>query len=217
MRRREQRRFSPGLNPNTSLSAFNYIDERYADHRDPLTWSLMTGIQPRRRERIQQVASAFNTVTEESGRLNRRDRPARSGHRATRRTAAWRRATSHVPSILNAPPAPACARESMHAPMHAAQQSQCSRPAPTRPKHTLDAPPSTQANPTRNFWAVSQAEPTRNAATRRRFPRSAKPTANKPRRKPHRSPGPMAKSAPISCETAQNPQGRAHGQGRGSR
>ena len=156
MRRREQRRFSPELNLSTSPSAFNYIDERYADHRDPLTWSLMTGIQPRRRERIQQVASAFNTVTEEAGRLNRRDRPARSGHRATRRTAAWRRATSHVPSILNAPPAPACARESMHAPMHAAQQSQCSRPAPTRPKHTLDAPPSTQANPTRNFWAVSQ-------------------------------------------------------------
>lgn len=217
MRRREQRRFSPELNLSTSPSAFNYIDERYADHRDPLTWSLMTGIQPRRRERIQQVASAFNTVTEEAGRLNRRDRPARSGHRATRRTATWRRATSHVPSILNAPPAPACAWESMHAPMHAAQQSQCSRPAPTRPKHTLDAPPSTQANPTRNFWAVSQAEPTRNAATRRRFPRSAKPTANKPRRKPHRSPGPMAKSAPISCETAQNPQGRARGQGRGSR
>lgn len=40
--------FSPGLNLNTSPSAFNYIDERYADHRDPLTWSLMTGIQPRR-------------------------------------------------------------------------------------------------------------------------------------------------------------------------
>ena len=217
MRRREQRRFSPGPNLNTSLSAFSYVDERHADHRDPLTWSLPTGIQPRRRERIQQVASAFNTVTEEAGRLNRRDRPARSGHRATRRTVAWRRATSHVPSIPNTPPAPACARESMHAPMHAAQQSQCSRPAPTRPKHTLDAPPSTQANPTRNFWAVSQAESTRNAATRRRFPRSAKPTANKPRRKPHRSPGPMAKSAPISCETAQNPQGRARGQGRGSR
>lgn len=217
MRGREQRRFSPGLNLNISLSAFSYVDERHADHRNPPTWSLMTGIQPRRRERIQQVASAFNTVTEEAGRLNRRDRPARSGHRATRRTAAWRRATSHVPSILNTSPAPACARESMHAPMHAAQQSQCSRPAPTRPKYTLDAPPSTQANPTRNFWTVSQAEPARNAATRRRFPRSEKPTANKPRRKPHRSPGPMAKSAPISCETAQNPQGRAHGQGRGSR
>lgn len=147
MQGRKHHRFSPGLNLNTSPSAFNYIDERYADHRDPLTWSLMTGIQPRRRERIQQVASAFNTVTEEAGRLNRRDRPARSGHRATRRTAAWRRATSHVPSILNTPPAPACARESMHAPMHAAQQSQCSRSAPTRPKHTLDAPPFNASKP----------------------------------------------------------------------
>lgn len=26
------------------------------------------------------------------------------------------------------------------------------------PKHALDAPPSAQANPTCNFWAVSQAE-----------------------------------------------------------
>lgn len=40
------------------------------------------------------------------------------------------------------------------------------------------------------------------------FPRSAEPTENSPRQKPPRSPGPMAKSTPISCETAQNPQGR---------
>ena len=44
--------------------------------------------------------------------------------------------------------------------------------------------------PTCNFWAVSQAESARNATIRRRFPRSEKPTANDPRRKPHRSPGP---------------------------
>ena len=43
---------------------------------------------------------------------------------------------------------------------------------------------------------------------RRCFPRSAEPTENSPRQKPPRSPGPMAKSTPISCETAQNPQGR---------
>lgn len=77
--------------------------------------------------------------------------------------------------------------------------------------------PSTHANPTRNFWAVSQAESARNATQRRRFPRSAEPTANNPRRKPHRSPGLMAKSAPISCETAQKSRGRDRGQGRDGR
>lgn len=38
--------------------------------------------------------------------------------------------------------------------------------------------------PFANFWAVSQAESARNATQRRRFPRSAEPTANDPRRKP---------------------------------
>lgn len=71
--------------------------------------------------------------------------------------------------------------------------------------------------PSANFWAVSQSESARNATQRRRFPRSEKPTADNTRRKPPRSSGPMAKSAPISCETAQNSQGRDHGQGRGSR
>ena len=81
----------------------------------------------------------------------------------------------------------------------------------------LDALPSARANPACNFWAVSQAEPARNATIRRRFPRSEKLTANGPRRKPHRNPGPMAKSAPVSCKTIQNPQGRGHGRSLGSR
>ena len=67
------------------------------------------------------------------------------------------------------------------------------------------------------FWAVSQAESARNATQRRHFPRSEKLTANNSRQKPHRSPGPMAKSAPFSCETAQNPRGRDHGRSLGSR
>ena len=67
--------------------------------------------------------------------------------------------------------------------------------------------PSDSRTPSANFWAVSQAESARNATQRRRFPSSAEPTANNPRRKPHRSPGPMAKSAPISYETVQNPRG----------
>lgn len=80
-----------------------------------------------------------------------------------------------------------------------------------------DAPPSPQASSACNFWAVSQAESARNAARRRRFPRSAKPTANNCRRKPHRSPGPMAKSAPVSCETVQKSRGYARGRNRGNR
>ena len=71
--------------------------------------------------------------------------------------------------------------------------------------------------PSANFWAVSQGESARNATQRRRFPRSEKLTANNSRQKPHRSPGPMAKSAPFSCETAQNPRGRDHGRSLGSR
>ena len=139
MRGREHRLFSPGLNLNTSLSAFSHVNERHADHRDPPTWSSMTG-----------------------------NRNACDQHRRNRNT-------------------------------------------------RQDAPPSTHANPARDFWTVSQGEPARNATTRRRFPKSEKLTANDPRRKPPRSPGPMAKSAPISCETVQNPRGRDRGQGRGSR
>ena len=139
MRRREQRRFSPGPNLNTLLSAFSYVDERHADHRNPPTWSLMTG-----------------------------DRNACDQRQRNRNT-----------------------RQDAQLPM--------------------------QANPARNFWAVSQAESARNATQRRHFPRSEKPTANGPRRKPHRSPGPMAKSAPVSCKTAQKSQGRDHRRSLGSR
>lgn len=84
-------------------------------------------------------------------------------------------------------------------------------------QHRLDrsryqnAPHSAQANPTRDFWTVSQAESARNATQRRRSPRSEKPAANNPCQKPHRSPGPMAKSAPISCETAQKSRGATAG------
>lgn len=80
-----------------------------------------------------------------------------------------------------------------------------------------DAQLPTQANPACNFWAISQAESARNVTQRQHFPRSEKLTANNSRQKPHRNSEPMAKSAPVSCETAQNPQGRDRGQGRGSR
>ena len=54
--------------------------------------------------------------------------------------------------------------------------------------------------PTCNFWAVSQAESARNATQRRRFPRSEWLTANKPRRKPHRSPGPWRNRRPFPAK-----------------
>lgn len=78
----------------------------------------------------------------------------------------------------------------------------------------LDALPSARANPACNFWAVSQAESARNATICQRFPRSVEPAANDSSRKPHRNPGPMAKSAPVSYETIQNPQGGANPQAR---
>ena len=62
-----------------------------------------------------------------------------------------------------------------------------------------DTAPSPQASPACNFWAVSQAEPARNATTRRRFPKSAKSTAN------------------DTCRKHQKSRGCDSGQGHGSR
>lgn len=81
----------------------------------------------------------------------------------------------------------------------------------------LDALPSARANPACNFWAVSQAEPARNTATRRRFPRSAKPTADNTRRKPHRSPGPWRNRRHFPAKPSRTRRGRARRQGRGRR
>ena len=61
--------------------------------------------------------------------------------------------------------------------------------------------------PSRIFWAVLQADSTRKAAQRQRFPRSTKSTADDACGKPHRNQGPMAKSGPISCRTAQKSHG----------
>lgn len=114
---------------------------------------------------------------------------------------------TEVRSEMNTPPSPVHARETSRA-RHALWHP----PHPLRPANparfaAFAAPPLPLASPVCDFWAVSQAEPTRNAARRQRFPRSTKPTADSTRRKPSRSPGPMAKSATISYETVQNPQG----------
>lgn len=158
----------------------------------------------------QHVASVFYTPTEEVGRFGRRDCPRGRGiaQHGARPPGEGR---SHAPQASPRPPF------TLGASAHATRQSRCLRPAPTGTEAHVRHVPLTQANPTRNFWAVSQAESARNATQRRRFPRSAEPTANNPRRKPHRSPGLMAKSAPISCETAQKSRGRDREQGRDGR
>lgn len=134
MRGREHRLFSPGLNLNTSLSAFSHVNERHADHRDPPTWSLMTG-----------------------------NRNACDQHRRNQNT-------------------------------------------------RQDAPPSTHANPARDFWTVSQGEPARNATTRRRCPKSEKLTANNSRRKPHRSPGPWRNRRPFPAKPLRSRRGATTGE-----
>ena len=60
--------------------------------------------------------------------------------------------------------------------------------------------PSDLQTPSANFWTVSQAEPAQNAARRRHFPRSAEPTANNPRQKPYRSPGPWRNRRPFPAK-----------------
>ena len=52
-----------------------------------------------------------------------------------------------------------------------------------------------------------QADSTRKAAQRQRFPSSAESTLHSTRREPPRSPEPMAKSGPIFCKTAQKSRG----------
>lgn len=70
------------------------------------------------------------------------------------------------------------------------------------------------ANTARNFWAVLQADSTRKTSGHQRFPRSAEPEPHNARREPPRSPEPMAKSAPISCKTAQKSGGTGRVQGK---
>ena len=71
--------------------------------------------------------------------------------------------------------------------------------------------------PSANFWAVSQGEPARNATTRRRFPQVGEADSEQLPPKTAQKPRTMAKSAPISCKTAQKSQGRDHGRSPGSR
>ena len=71
--------------------------------------------------------------------------------------------------------------------------------------------PSDSRTPSANFWAVLQAESARNATRRRRFPRSAEPTANNPRRKPHRSPGPWRNRRPFPAKPPRSRGGATAG------
>ena len=192
----------PGGAPLLSLTAKNHQGPTHERGRT-------TGIQIKF-----QIVGACHATTEKAGdSLAEITHKAKISHNAVPNYHLTKEA-SRCPERSRTPLRPLL---TLGASAHATQQSQCLRPAPTGTEAHVRHVPLTQANPTRNFWAVSQAESARNATQRRRFPRSAEPTANNPRRKPHRSPGLMAKSAPISCETAQKSRGRDRGQGRDSR
>ena len=70
-----------------------------------------------------------------------------------------------------------------------------------------DMPSSTHANPICKLLGgfADRISPKHHPAPT--FPQVGEADSEQPRRKPHRSQGPMAKSAPISCGTTQNPQG----------
>lgn len=87
---------------------------------------------------------------------------------------------TEVRSEMNTPPSPVHARETSRARHALWHPSHPLRPANPARFAAFAAPPLPLASPVCDFWAVSQAEPTRNAARCRRFPRSAKPTATTP-------------------------------------
>lgn len=85
------------------------------------------------------------------------------------------------------------------------------RPALTESEHISRCATSDAREPCSHFWAVSQAKSARNAARRRRFPRSAEPTANDPRRKPHRSPDPWRNRRPLPAKPPRSRGGATAG------
>ena len=85
------------------------------------------------------------------------------------------------------------------------------RPALTESEHVSRCATSVAREPRSQLLAVSQAKSARNAARRRRFPRSAEPTANDPRRKPHRSPDPWRNRRPLPAKPPRSRGGATAG------
>lgn len=181
---------------------FERADERYAGHRVPPTSSLPTDIRPRRQESTISMSQTYSIR-----QLRKRGDLAAKIHPHGRNLAQ----RSVQPPGVESPLRPRS--RSGHQHTRLSNRNACDQHRPG-PKHTPRCATSNTREPACNFWAVSQAESARNATQRRRFPRSEKLTANNSRQEPPRSPGPMAKSTPISSGTAQKSRGRDRGRGR---
>ena len=96
-----------------------HIDERYADHRNPLAWSLLTGIRPTRQERMGNMSQEYSIQQlKQRGRFSRRNRPARSMRcvpHATQHETTWRESPlATMAHRANAPPSPIHPTKSCH-------------------------------------------------------------------------------------------------------
>lgn len=91
------------------------------------------------------------------------------------------------------------------------------RPAPTRPKHTPRCAISDAREPRSQLLGgfAGRIGPKRRAAPA--FFQVGGANGERPPPKTAQKSRPMAKSAPTSCKTAQNPRGRDRGRSRGSR
>ena len=124
---------------------FEYIDERHADHRNPLTWSLLTGIRPRRQGRIINTSQAhFICQLRKQGDSTAEIAREVEASRSTVRNHLAKNDLSH-------PGHPSVPLFALGASTHATRQSRRLRPAPTGTEAHVRHVPLTQANPTRKL------------------------------------------------------------------
>lgn len=105
----------------------------------------------------------------------------------------------------------------MHESTHAAQQPQCLRPTPTRPKHTLRCATFNASEPRLQLlggFAGGTGPKRRNTPA---FPQVGDLDGEQLLPKTAQKLRPMAKSTPVSCETAQKSRGCDHEQSRVNR
>ena len=110
------------------------------------------------------------------------------------------------------------ATQSMYSCRRIQQKHRCTRHRPSHAQaERLHAPPSAQANPHLQLLGgfAGRISPKRHNTPA--FPQVGEANSERPSPKTAQKSRTMAKSAPISCETVQNPRGRDRGQGRGSR
>lgn len=117
---------------------FEHIDERHADHRNPLTWSLLTGIRPRRQERMVSMSQAYSM----------RKRGDSAAEIAREVEASRSTVRDHLvkdgPTRPKHPSAPRSRSEHQHTRL--GNRDACAQHRPG-PKHTLDTPPQCTRTP----------------------------------------------------------------------